>query len=479
MISMSRNEMVQYLKDYAELQYMVMLHPTTPIGNLFSYNMLNQGRQSDNTIEYYERMRRTFSSYQLFKHFSYTEDYLLNRDDFLSNNDLDEVSEGCKFIDKPIGITNKKIVQLIRNAFNHNDDLNVDRFLISKNGRYYQVEFNDIRTNKEIVNNVPVKPVKIKFGVEYLIKVINIISEKKQNFLFLSFDIPEDFNIYSHDMIKELDKIKFVHYYLPKKISKEAVSTLVELSDSTRGKDINELLEISTKMHTFIRTLEHDVKEFELNVKQKEKVADLIKRYISKYPQLVDSDSPIGLMYYFLRQIIPVPMLKQNTLMNQIILSDGYYNNPNLSLKEINQSAVKLAFGIDEDKRTNLENTVYEAFVKDYKDSEKRKLYMDYLDGEFIASYSAITYIDAVVMHYCTDEEITINGQKYNREKIRNSFAHGRWFISKNQELIMYDADPRNVNDYNLELVGEMNLKDFWDWAAKYVESKSIKRPTI
>ena len=40
---------------------------------------------------------------------------------------------------------------------------------------------------------------------------------------------------------------------------------------------------------------------------------------------------------------------------------------------------------------------------------------------------------------------------------------------------MMYDADPRNVKDYNLEFVGKINAGAFEDWADTFVEKNKKK----
>ena len=64
-------------------------------------------------------MQRVYANYIYLKYFSFLEDFLLNKDDYLSNNDLNGLENNCTFFTNPNGITNKRIVQLIRDAFNH------------------------------------------------------------------------------------------------------------------------------------------------------------------------------------------------------------------------------------------------------------------------------------------------------------------------------------------------------------------------
>ena len=74
MFSMSKEEMCQYLFDYALLCDKLIHNPNTPSGTLFSYYMINNHRYDDNNIEYYYRMIRTYMSYIFLRKFSYLED---------------------------------------------------------------------------------------------------------------------------------------------------------------------------------------------------------------------------------------------------------------------------------------------------------------------------------------------------------------------------------------------------------------------
>ena len=67
MISMSKEKMIKYLRDYASLLYMAMQNPEKRIGSLFDLYMFQEGRMQDDTREYYDTMRRVYYDYILFK----------------------------------------------------------------------------------------------------------------------------------------------------------------------------------------------------------------------------------------------------------------------------------------------------------------------------------------------------------------------------------------------------------------------------
>ncbi|MBR4351060.1 MAG: hypothetical protein IKP98_02435 [Bacilli bacterium] len=479
MVSMTKEQMISYLYDYANLQDMIFNNKNESVVKLFNeYAFKHFIYVHDTEPNYYDVMRRVYIAYNIFRYFSIIEDFLLNRDDFLSNNDLNGLEIGCQIIEAPHDLTNKRIIQLIRNAFNHNDSNDVDRFKISVNGKYFEINFKDIRTQKEIDNGVKPKPVRIKFDIQYLLKVLNIISKKRQNLLYLSFDIPTDFNIYSSDLDSELDKIKFVHYYFPKKMDKSTVHKLYDLTD-VKGLDDNQLIERSNETNEYARQINEPIR-YDLDSSQKDKLKDMITRYLNgNKPFSVDDYLGMcGVMYYFLSKVIPVPGLKIEDLEQQILICDAYLIDTNLSLDEIlNRILRVINKGAKPDYYDEIDCEIHDTLAVK-KDNFSRKLFLNCLDGEFYQVLPYMTFIDAVVTHYYNEPTIEINGEIYDREKIRNSFVHQRWYLDKDLNVCLFDADPRNINDYDLELVGKINVMGFLEWAIKCYKKNNFSEKT-
>lgn len=473
MISMTKVEMLRYLKDYADIQCALLKNPEIPIGKIFGNYMLSEGRIEKNTIEYYDRMRRVYMAYNLFKTFSIDEDFLLNRDDFLSNNDLDGIEKECNIITAPSGLTNKMILKLIRNAFNHNDSKNIERFKISLNGKNYQIEFADIRTPKEIENGVKEKPVKIKFNLENLIRIDKIMESKRQNQIFYSYDIPDDFDMFSDNLDVELDKVRIIRYYFTKKLSSETIKKFKQLAD-IKELTKEELLERSKQLHALSKTIAEPV-QFELDSFQKEKVKELINRYKNSENRIFLDEELNPTMYYFLEKVVPVPAIKKEIIDHQLIICESYMFDPDITQNEILERVARVGNKVEPLETYNETDKMIHNMLGKKTDGYLLRLFKNLLDGEFVQVFPIITFIDAVVMHYCTDSKIKIDGKVYDKEKIRNSFAHGRWYIGDNLTLMMYDADPRNINDYKLEFVGRIDIRKFMEWANEYM-AKSINK---
>lgn len=451
---MTKETMIQYLKDYANLQRLVMQNPSQCIDTLFLKYMYENGRYEEASEEYYDKMLMIYTDYILFKQFSFVEDFLLNQDNYLNNNDLLGVKEGCEFYTDINSVTNKRIIELIRNAFNHNGENGVEKFKICENCENFEIELNDTRTKKEIENGKPITPFKMNFSIIYLLKLLNIINSKCQNLMFSTFDIPNNFNIFSNDLDVELDKITFRRYYFKKKLSQEQIKKIRNLS-SISGYSDSELLEKSRKLNDYAKTI-GDIAEFRLSVDQKNKIKYMIEKCKKTYPKFLSFDINF-VMFYFLNNVIPVPLIKNRLLGNQIALTTKYFPEWDLSLENISRILFYMIY--ENGKKYN--NMNYEI-----------KLFKDLCDEEFVQTFPLIMYIDAVIIHCCDDDEICIDNVTYPKNRIRNSFVHGRWYISENNEIILFDANPRNINDYKLEEVGKISIQSFANWANNYMDNR-------
>lgn len=463
MIAMSKYEMVRYLKDYADLQYLVMEYPNVKIKYLFSKKMLSEGRIQDAIIEYYDRMRRVYLNYIYMKKFSFLEDFYLNRDNYINNNELDDIIPENTYSTNMGNISKKKLLQLIRNTFNHNNSDDVDRFKMSVNARKFEIE---------LLNG----PVKIKFDTDALTHAYNNMVKHGKNSFNESFDIPNDFDINSDNLYEELGKIKFVHYYFNQPLSDSTIKQFEEYKNF-KGLTNEELIERSKLFHVLSSAISEPVK-YELNDEQKQKLVYHIKIYKDNYKDLLNQDIN-NVMFYFLTKVIPVPLFKDWMIDNQTILCGFFMDDVDDSYYNKMEKLRLLLKGVNSFDMNNVnEKAIYES-LHDMMPADNLNLYRDSVDAEMIVGIPIITYIDSVVTHCCKDDIINIDGKNYNTEKIRNSFVHGRWFITADRCIMMYDADPRNVNDYNLEFVGKINIGAFERWADQYVAANKERIDTV
>ena len=454
MIAMTKYEMVRYLKDYADLQYLIMQHPDREIGILFDRLMQSKGRFEDDTREYYDRMRRVYMNYNLMKKFSYSEDFLLNRDNYINDNDLDEIIPENTYSTNMGSISKKKLLQLIRNTFNHNDSSDVDRFKMSVNGKKIEIE---------LLNG----PVRIKFDTTKLLDVYNNMIKHRKNNLNISFDIPNDFDINSENLFEEFDKIKFIHYYFNSSLHNSTIAQFNHFND-TNNLSHNEIMQRSAEFNNLSSFINAPV-IYDLTDDQKKKLESYIQCYRKLNPDFLKGDTNT-VMFYFLMKIIPVPLLKNATLDNQMIFCERFMEDVN----ETQNSILKNVHEILRENNPFNPNDIFDQETYELlnirKPVDNLRFFKDLLDGEMVVGIPIITYIDSVITHCCKEEIINIDGIDYKVEKLRNSFVHGRWYITTDNSIMMFDADPRNIQDYNLEFVGRIAMGAFKEWADTFVE---------
>ena len=209
--------------------------------------------------------------------------------------------------------------------------------------------------------------------------------------------------------------------------------------------------------------------KFDLTVEQKKKLESYIQRYRKQNPDFLEQDIN-NVMFYFLIKVIPVPLLKDWILDNQILFCERFMEDVN----ETQNSILKNVHGILRGNNPFNPNDSFDQetfeLINKRKPVDNLRFFKDLLDGEMTAGIPIITYIDSVITHCCKEETINIGGIDYSVEKIRNSFAHGRWYITVDNSIMMYDADPRNIQDYNLEFVGRIDVGAFEEWADIFIE---------
>ncbi len=474
MVSMSKEEMIRYLHDYAQIVYMHSNRSNFSIGKCFNLYMTSNGRKEDNTQEYYDTMRKVYSIYCIMKIFSFSEDFVLNRDNYLVEDDLDNLKEDLSKIEATNNISNKQIIRLIRNAFNHNNDPKFDRFKISKNAKNIEISFKDLRTQKEIAASKEEKPFSIKFNLDYLNKVLDNIVNKSRTTPYYTIDLTE-FNVFSKNLYKELDKIKITNYLFPKKLTKDQ-KIIIDKLNSKYNSSEEESKKTDKELNDYITSIA-DPYEYKMTKIEKEKICSLKKLYMKVMPELLEMHTTTMTAYY-LNQSLPIPDFKKDIFYDQLLLAGGFYGYPELSKTDI----INLLNDLYSEERT-LPNNEIESMILRYifTESKRNQIFFtqNLISRDFLEVVPSIIYLDSVITHYCTDETITIDNNTYETEKIRNSLVHGRWLISKNTELVMYDADPRNIKSNELEYVGSIKIHKFIEWSENYVNSKKTTKEHV
>ena len=475
---LTKEELSTCLMDYANLCELAFKNSDISYYDLFSYYMGESNRLNEWSYNNYLSMINVVSAYCFMKEFSFIVDFLLNRDDFISDVDLKELNNIFSKDAKKYNLANKNLVILMRNAFCHNDSDDFNKFSISKDGKFVKFSFKDIRKDKEKSKGGEEKPLSFVLSCDSLVKISNILSANKQNCLFCTYDIPSGFKINPNTLFEDLDSIKFVHYYFTKKLNDNDIKKMVDASYFDRNvyHSLEEMKELSKGLHVTADDLKGSYKKvYSLTSEQKNKLWFDIIFDINQnlYIDLIDSQ-PEAMMHHYLNKVIPVPIFKNklyNSLLNNNILLFNKEASVDINF-EFSELIVNNIVPVNFSE-IDMENYV---FISNSLNSYTEKIdFMDYLSKEeLICFLPKINFIDFVLSSLCKDEYIEVDGIKYKKERLRNSLVHGRWYFSYEKNILLFDTVAKNTEDYKLTEVGNINIEDLWTWANDYIKEEEV-----
>jgi hypothetical protein len=131
MNNLSQIEIAKYLYDYAKLTELMVLNPDKKIKDLFIKNLQKENRIEDANNYYFNTIKIAYI-FTMLKSFSIGEDYTLKVKNNFINNTLLNLSFLKNKIDGDLSsVSDKKILQLIRDGFNHTYEGN-ELYKISK-----------------------------------------------------------------------------------------------------------------------------------------------------------------------------------------------------------------------------------------------------------------------------------------------------------------------------------------------------------
>ena len=214
MVSLDKKEIGLCLKDYGIIRELMYEYPNMTINDIFNLYMHSNNRIEDYNENYFARMVRVYGTICELRMFSFVEDLTIS---YLNENELDfdDVKKEI-FINKDDYkyFSKKQIVRNIRNAFNHSDE-NKRLYNISVNGKFVEIYLKD--TNPE--------PFHVKLNFDQLNKINTEISKNSHNMVISTIDFDE-FNLYKPFLKEELEKLKFTHFYISKKINSDLIEKM-------------------------------------------------------------------------------------------------------------------------------------------------------------------------------------------------------------------------------------------------------------
>lgn len=439
---LSKIEIATYLKDYSDLILSAGLNANQNLFELFTGMLISNGRGQYAIKEYYFDMISVYEFFLLNKTYSFMADNLF---DYLLENNLSDINiPEDIFIDKNDynKFSKKQIIKFIRNAINHNDHDDRDLYNL-------YIDSGELKIEIFLQKTKPI-PFHIEMTIHDYMNIMNGLW-KANKIDLIKYQSKSELNLSSDNLTSELDKIFYRRYYYKSKIDNDILNKIKEEKD--RKKYVYKLEEnLSKDELSYI--------DYFLTIPQKLKILEDFKNW--KDLLSIDENMSID---YLVPNVIPLGITKIKQLRYGLVIADFYVKSCKKSFMDMISDARDIYLN-----KANKDNILYEdnLLEKDYK------LVMCATDFDYHASLAFSIYASYLFDTLITDENIKIGDNNYPREKIRDSFVHGRWFNGINGCFKLYDCDNGDKNDLNYNWRASIPYSKLYLATNNYYE-KSLK----
>ena len=483
MVSMSKIDIAKYLRDYAIMSELVRNNPSVKIRTIYNNYMIGSGREDEIYDNGFIKMIRVYGFMTELRMFSFIEDISI---DFLNENDLDFDDIKSKiFVNPEVAkkFSKKEIIRYIRNAFNHNDDSNHSKYNISVNGRFLEIDLQDVRKEREkLLNPQNKKTFHVKLDGKQLHKICKEALKKNHNLVagYIDYD---NYNFDDPFNETNIDNLSFVRIYISKKID---LSIINEISNS----NMENLDSFQQRIDLIISILnknnykDYHVERYQINDSQKRKLKNSLKNIKNLDVQIIGMKALKNSIFQLFSEVIPLGMFHFAQLYYEQQFA-SWFMDPNLSFNEIEAIIKK---GLMKEPYELCKNTSAEYISFD----KERYDMISSVDSAHLVSEimmtrdynSRVQYPITLYLGYISDSlnnepEIEVNGKKYDAVHIRNSFVHGRWFFGKKDSIELYDCESGNDNDYNFNWNESISLHALLNSMDNMYNSKKIENKKL
>lgn len=441
MVSLSQKQIALYLNDYQSLVSYMLSYPNESPFTLFSQYIYNPSNTEELDNEtYYKRMLNIAYLFTKMKLFSIAEDYNLKRENnFVNNNNLDISFIHSKITGDRGSISDKKILQMLRDGFNHTTEGN-ELYKISKSCRYIEFSFKHP------------SPITIKLSINDIAELTNAISDAAQSLQYFSFDQNEATNLPEY-----LDNLKIYRHYFPKKLEPVTIASIIELQGQEKHEEASEI----------IKTIDHSIKkEIVLSKEKKDNIIDTLNQLYQggniTLEELKENLQP--LIVILLNKELPIPIVKLDHY-----LLDSFFIGQLLFQKQFSYFDMIRIFlsGLQTDTSNPL--TQYKDFFNQYRQLLLKTYYTNECEK---LSYSTLLFSEYVISNFPPEEEfITIGETEVEYKKLRNSLVHGRWNVDK-ENIEFYDALPKTENETEYNWSTKLRLHELYRYCTNIVKEK-------
>ena len=442
MISISQTSVALYLRDYCVLTTLMLTHTDEQPFELFKNHLISEHRLEDATEEYYQRMLNIAYMFTKMKLFSIAEDYTLkNKNNFINNDDLDLSFLDSKITGDRSAISNKKLLQMLRDGFNHSSSDN-QLYKISPNCKY--IEFSFKRPT----------PITIKLERTDIANLTFAIGSAARTFQFFSFDQPTVRSIKDY-----ISNLKITRHYFPKKISLEKMNAVLQLQDENehnKAIDIVKSIEHATERE--ITLTDEQVNRILLNID------DLINQELITPEEFKEHLKDFVVI--LLNKELPIPILKYNHY-----ILDSYFIGLMLPHKVFTYSQMWMIFtkGLEVDDDDNSLAYEYRKNIDKYQELVFKTYYSD--ESEKMA-YASLLFIEYILSNFKPDDKlIRIGNRTVEYQKLRNSIVHGRWHLERDK-VVFYDALPNIENELDYNWQAKLDLTALYNYCSNILKNK-------
>ena len=417
----TKNEIAIYLRDFNKVIMYAGNNQNVSFYKIFEYHVATDGRVQYLSKDYYYEM---ISIYEILLASKILTIYYDNCFTYLLDSHINSLNiPEDIFVNKKDAhrFSKKQIIKYIRNAFNHNDNNDLLKFL-----RVYENNVEKIKVEILLKNTRPI-PFHIILDVNQLI-AIAFENQNANTFQFLFGYLTQPTSINSSNAIRTLDNVYLRKFYSRKKISDEQKRRLIKpIINGKKGKNI-ELVFLDNGM---------EYKDFHYFTDQKIKVEEDLKCWEKM------GFKGNGVLEHVLNKVMPISILKIETITMNFILVEHYMKNWNSTFFDIVKDSIKVL----KDKKCNKDSPFWD-YVQLFK-LDNNILY-ESLDVYNLISITTAIYFGYLFDTLVTDDDIIINDTKtIKREKIRNSFVHMRWFKGINECFKLFDWENGIDNELN------------------------------
>lgn len=444
MNTLKKEDIIFYLNNYVSVMTMAIANPTIEFRKIHDYIAIEKyGPQFANEGIYYNTLR--IYEFLLYKKlFSYYYDSAFPNLKEKMIKDIELPKNIFVNFDDENRFSKKQIINFIRNALNHNDSNNRELYHIVQDSSKLILDINLLQTK-------PI-PFHVQIDMSDFLKLEKSIINSTYNPDITLICHSSDIDYLNPDISEELKKIYFRRYNFQGK-DDNTISERFRKLLSNGVVDINKL--------DVITHSNDDYKDYQLTISQQIK----LEQDIRDFEKSVGIPFNWKLLSYELFKVVQFGSAKYFGLLVDFFICDWYLGRDNKSLIDFQKDVIDYSNGKNMQNNPlnkiadirNLDFLLYKAWDFDQFTLNSLEIYMNYIFDTYIK-----------------DEKIDINGKLIDREKIRDSFVHGRYYVGSFNKYHFMDSENGRKNEVNINWSETIKLDDILKFC--YSQTKEITK---